>query len=54
MDVLVEGIETNEVYERLAAMGCGYGQGFHIARPMPYRTILSWVDSIGTRKLATG
>jgi EAL domain-containing protein (putative c-di-GMP-specific phosphodiesterase class I) len=54
MNVLAEGIETNEVHERLAEMGCEYGQGFHIARPMPYRTMLLWMNSIGTRKLATG
>ncbi len=54
MHVLAEGIETREVYRRLVEMGCEYGQGFHIARPMPFRTILLWIKSVATRKLATG
>ena len=54
MHVLAEGIETKEVYERLVEMGCEYGQGFHIARPMPHRTMLLWMDSVGVRKSAAG
>lgn len=37
LKVLCEGIETREQYERLRNMGCGYGQGFFMARPMPLR-----------------
>lgn len=29
-----EGIETRELSQTLAAMGCTYGQGFHFARPL--------------------
>ncbi|MFM9827834.1 MAG: putative bifunctional diguanylate cyclase/phosphodiesterase [Sphingomonas sp.] len=29
-----EGVETNELSQTLAAMGCTYGQGFHFARPL--------------------
>jgi EAL domain-containing protein (putative c-di-GMP-specific phosphodiesterase class I)/GGDEF domain-containing protein len=54
MDVLAEGIETHEVYQCLVEMDCEYGQGFHIARPMPYRTMLLWINSIGARESATG
>jgi len=35
MDVVAEGIETPEQYELLQKLGCRYGQGFLIARPMP-------------------
>jgi EAL domain-containing protein (putative c-di-GMP-specific phosphodiesterase class I) len=52
--VLAEGIETAQVYKRLVEMGCEHGQGFHIARPMPYRTILLWINSVGAHKSATG
>jgi EAL domain-containing protein (putative c-di-GMP-specific phosphodiesterase class I) len=34
MDVVAEGIETREQYRLLRQMGCRYGQGFLVARPM--------------------
>jgi diguanylate cyclase (GGDEF)-like protein/PAS domain S-box-containing protein len=34
IDVIAEGIETEEQAERLRAMGCARGQGFHLARPL--------------------
>jgi EAL domain-containing protein (putative c-di-GMP-specific phosphodiesterase class I) len=34
MDVVAEGIETRDQYRLLRQMGCRYGQGFLIARPM--------------------
>ena len=32
--VLAEGIEDRLTYERLAEMGCTYGQGYYISRPL--------------------
>ncbi|RCV51252.1 putative bifunctional diguanylate cyclase/phosphodiesterase [Marinitenerispora sediminis] len=34
VQVVAEGIERPEQLERLRAMGCGYGQGFLVAKPM--------------------
>ncbi len=33
--LVAEGIEDERQAEVLRSMGCGYGQGFHLARPMP-------------------
>ncbi|HEX8554379.1 MAG TPA: EAL domain-containing protein [Sphingomonas sp.] len=33
--IVAEGVETAEQAATLAALGCGYGQGFHFARPQP-------------------
>jgi EAL domain-containing protein (putative c-di-GMP-specific phosphodiesterase class I) len=33
--VVAEGIETQEQLKTLLTLGCRYGQGYHIARPMP-------------------
>jgi EAL domain-containing protein (putative c-di-GMP-specific phosphodiesterase class I) len=35
MDVVAEGIETEEQLSMLRTMGCRYGQGFLFARPLP-------------------
>jgi diguanylate cyclase (GGDEF)-like protein/PAS domain S-box-containing protein len=32
---IAEGIESEEATGLLLSFGCGYGQGFHLARPMP-------------------
>jgi diguanylate cyclase (GGDEF)-like protein/PAS domain S-box-containing protein len=36
LDLVAEGIETDEEIEALTALGCGYGQGFLMARPMSF------------------
>ena len=32
---VAEGIETAEQAERMRALGCAYGQGYHFATPTP-------------------
>jgi diguanylate cyclase (GGDEF)-like protein len=41
--VVAEGIETPEVSERLAAMGCDAGQGYLISRPVPAEELTVWL-----------
>ncbi|PSK97500.1 PAS domain S-box-containing protein/diguanylate cyclase (GGDEF)-like protein [Murinocardiopsis flavida] len=43
MQVVAEGIEQPDQLERLRAMGCGYGQGFLMARPMAAEGVESLV-----------
>jgi len=35
LSIVAEGIETQAMFDRLAALGCQYGQGYLIARPSP-------------------
>jgi len=35
LDVVAEGIETAEQLQHLRVAEARYGQGFHLARPMP-------------------
>jgi diguanylate cyclase (GGDEF)-like protein len=42
LDVVGEGVETEQQLQLLAAEGCDNVQGFHIARPMPLESLLKW------------
>lgn len=43
MNVIAEGVETEEDWFRLAEMGCDWAQGYFIARPMPAEEVLPWI-----------
>jgi diguanylate cyclase (GGDEF)-like protein len=43
LDVVAEGIENHETLERLTAMGCEYGQGYHMGRPMRVAELQGWL-----------
>lgn len=47
LQVIAEGIEDRETLDRLTAMGCDCGQGYYIARPMPYDSLQEWIDHSG-------
>jgi diguanylate cyclase (GGDEF)-like protein len=36
---VAEGVESDEVWRRLAALGCDIAQGFHVSRPLPARDL---------------
>jgi EAL domain-containing protein (putative c-di-GMP-specific phosphodiesterase class I) len=40
---VAEGIETEEVWDRLKALNCDEGQGYLLARPMPADELVAWV-----------
>lgn len=41
--VVVEGVETRQLYNSVLRMACDEAQGFHIARPMPSAEMLPWL-----------
>jgi EAL domain-containing protein (putative c-di-GMP-specific phosphodiesterase class I) len=43
MRVVAEGIENRRVLDMLIGMGCDYGQGYFIARPMPDAELSQWL-----------
>ena len=43
LDVVAEGIETQEQIETLQELGCELGQGFLFARPMPHAALLDYL-----------
>jgi EAL domain-containing protein (putative c-di-GMP-specific phosphodiesterase class I) len=40
MDVVAEGVETEEVRNRLLEMGCRFGQGWLFGRPTELKNII--------------
>jgi EAL domain-containing protein (putative c-di-GMP-specific phosphodiesterase class I) len=43
LDVVAEGIETDEELRVLSTMGCGFGQGYLLSRPMSYVGAVQWL-----------
>jgi diguanylate cyclase (GGDEF)-like protein len=39
LKAVAEGVESDEVWRRLAALGCDIAQGFHVSRPLPARDL---------------
>ena len=42
--IVAEGVETEELFRALVEMGCEYGQGYGIARPMPASELPAWLE----------
>jgi diguanylate cyclase (GGDEF)-like protein len=41
--VVAEGVETQETWDRLAALGCDTAQGFYLSRPLPKIVLDDWL-----------
>jgi len=45
LEVIAEGVETTDQIALLKQFGCGYGQGFYFARPMPLADLLIFLQN---------
>jgi EAL domain-containing protein (putative c-di-GMP-specific phosphodiesterase class I) len=43
--VVAEGVETQEVWSQLEAMGCDVAQGYLISAPLPAARFVDWLES---------
>ena len=43
LTVVAEGVETQAMWDRLAALGCDAAQGFYLSRPAPFAEMTSWL-----------
>jgi EAL domain-containing protein (putative c-di-GMP-specific phosphodiesterase class I) len=41
--VVAEGVESREIWDRLATLGCDTAQGFHLSRPIPAAALDEWL-----------
>jgi EAL domain-containing protein (putative c-di-GMP-specific phosphodiesterase class I) len=52
MTTVAEGIETKDQYALLKDMGCDLGQGYLIARPMDFQTLVGWSQATSSTEAA--
>ena len=52
LEIVAEGIETEEQAERLLTLGCRSGQGFLFGAPMPASELPSFADRFGNLSIA--
>lgn len=44
MDIIVEGVETKEQFEKLSSIGCDLFQGYYFSKPILFRTLNELID----------
>jgi EAL domain-containing protein (putative c-di-GMP-specific phosphodiesterase class I) len=47
LQVVAEGVEDAETWERLARLGCDAGQAYYVAHPMPAEEMVRWLQQPG-------
>ncbi len=50
LKVVAEGVESEEVLEKLAALDCDAAQGYHISRPLPPSDLNTWFNETAPAK----
>jgi diguanylate cyclase (GGDEF)-like protein len=54
LDVVAEGVESQEIWDALRAQGCSLAQGYFIGRPMPADQLAELLESPALQTVATG
>jgi diguanylate cyclase (GGDEF)-like protein len=44
LDVVAEGVENEQVWDRLRALGCTAAQGYYLSRPVPAPELEAWLQ----------
>ena len=45
LNVVAEGVETKEVYDTLANLGCDVVQGYYVSKPLTCENLKAWFSS---------
>jgi len=51
LNVVAEGVETAEIWRRLAALRCDVAQGFYLSPPVPAQMLTDWLQRQRRREL---
>jgi diguanylate cyclase (GGDEF)-like protein len=54
LEAVAEGVESQNVWDRLAVLGCDTAQGFHVARPVPGELLSEWLAAWQARHAPRG
>ena len=54
LSVVAEGVENQEIWDDLEALGCPLAQGYHLCRPLPADALAEWLSGPQTRATAVG
>jgi diguanylate cyclase (GGDEF)-like protein len=46
LEVVAEGVETDELWARLSALGCRVAQGYFLSQPLPAADLLPWLSGL--------
>ncbi len=46
LKVVAEGVENQQAWDRLRALGCDAAQGYHMSKPLPAEQFLQWYDNL--------
>ena len=46
LKVVAEGVENQQAWDRLKAMGCDAAQGYHMSKPLPAQQFLQWYGNL--------
>ncbi|WP_133256740.1 EAL domain-containing protein [Nitrincola tibetensis] len=46
MNVIAEGVETEQQLQKLKELGCYFYQGFYFSKPMSDQQLFSWIDQL--------
>ena len=44
--MVAEGVETDELWARLSALGCRVAQGYFLSQPLPAADLLPWLSGL--------
>lgn len=43
MEIVVEGVETEETLQQFTALGCDYIQGYYFSKPLPEQEFVEFI-----------
>ncbi|HEX3833393.1 MAG TPA: EAL domain-containing protein [Solirubrobacteraceae bacterium] len=53
LDVVAEGVETREIWDKLQELGCQTAQGYYLSRPVPAEVLTEWLEARSQLAVAT-
>jgi diguanylate cyclase (GGDEF)-like protein/PAS domain S-box-containing protein len=53
LDVVAEGVETREIWDKLQELGCQTAQGYYLSRPVPAEMLTEWLRDRSEAAAAT-